>query len=98
MKQLFASRILCVLRHGLSLFALSPDKSLLPASSVARFATFSRTSQLPNPPRDILSSAAHFPRTSTPTPPSIQFSNNPRPPRGQLPSIRFIETVPTQPA
>ena len=41
MKQLFTSRKICVLRHGSSLFALSPNKSVLLASSVARFATFS---------------------------------------------------------
>jgi hypothetical protein len=74
MKQLFAARKLCVLCHGPSLFALSPDKSLLPASSVARFAKFSRTSQLPGAPRELLCSAAKFRRTSTPTPRSIQFA------------------------
>jgi hypothetical protein len=74
MKQLFAVRKLCVLRHGPSLFALSPDKLLLPASSVARFANFSRRSQLPGAPRELLCSAAKFRRTSTPTPRSIQFA------------------------
>jgi hypothetical protein len=74
MKQLFAARKLCVLRHGPSLFALSTDKSLLPASFVDRFATFSRRSQLPGARRELLGSAAEFRRTSTPTPPSIQFA------------------------
>ena len=98
MKQPFAARKLCVLRHGPSLFAFSPHQSLLPASSVARFATFSRRSQLPGAPRELLCSAAKFRRTSTPTPPFIQFAWGPRPPRGRLPSSRFIESAPEQPA
>ena len=73
MKQLFTSRKLCVLRHGPSWFALSPNKSLLPAFSVDRFATFSRTSHLPDAPCDQMCSAAQFRRISTPTLTSIQF-------------------------
>jgi len=73
MKQLGTSRKLHVLRHAPSLFALSLNKPLLPAFSLARFATFSRTSHLSDAPCDPLCSAAQFRRISTPTLTSIQF-------------------------
>jgi hypothetical protein len=73
MKQLITSRKLCVLRRAPSLLALSLNKPLLPAFSVDRFATFSRTSHLPDAPCDPLYSAAQFRRISTPTLTSIQF-------------------------
>jgi hypothetical protein len=73
MKQLCTSRKLHVLRHAPLLFALSLNKTLLPAFSVDRFATFSRTSHLPDAPCDQMCSAAQFRRFSTPTLTSIQF-------------------------
>jgi hypothetical protein len=73
MKQLYTSRKLHVLRHAPLLFALSLNKPLLPAFSVDRFATFSRTNHLPDAPCDQMCSAAQFRRISTPTLTSIQF-------------------------
>jgi hypothetical protein len=73
MKQLCTSRKLHVLRHALLLFALSLNKPLLPAFSVDRFETFSRTSHLPDAPWDQMCSAAQFRRISTPTLTPIQF-------------------------
>jgi hypothetical protein len=63
-----------VLRHGPSLLALSPNKALLPAPSVPRFATFSRTIYVPDAPSDLLCSARPSRRSPTPTPPYIQFA------------------------
>src|ERR1700674_2688740 len=57
MKQLFPSTKFCVLRHGPLWFALSKNKSLLPASSVPRFATFSGRNHVSNAPCDLLCSA-----------------------------------------
>jgi hypothetical protein len=74
MKRLYKSRTLCVLRHGPSLFVLSPNRIFLPDSLAACLATFSRRSPLPDPPCGLRCSAAQFRRTSAPTPPSIQFA------------------------
>src|SRR5258708_30310911 len=73
MKQLSTARKPCVLRHDPSLFALSPNKSLLPASSHTLFATFFRNSPLPSTSCHLLCSAAQSRRTSTPALRSIQF-------------------------
>src|SRR5712664_4966615 len=67
------SKKTCVLRHDPSLFALSPNKSLLPASSHTLFATFFRNSSLPRASCHLLCSAALSRRTSTPALRSIQF-------------------------
>jgi hypothetical protein len=63
----------CVLRHDPSLFALSPNKFLLPASSPTLFATFFRNRQLPSASCHLLCSAAQSRRTSTPALRSIEF-------------------------
>ena len=73
MKQLCTSKKLCVLRHAPLLFAFSLNKPLLPAFSVDRFATFFRTSHVPDAPCDQMCSVAQFRRISTPTLTSIQF-------------------------
>lgn len=73
MKRLFQSRTLCVLRHGPLWFALLPNQSVLPASSVARFVTFSRSIYVPDALCDGLCSVVQFRSISMPTPPTIQF-------------------------
>src|SRR5712664_299267 len=67
------SKKTCVLRHDPSLFALSPNKSLLPASSHTLFATFFRNSQFPSASCHLLCSAKQPRCTSTPALHSIQF-------------------------
>src|SRR6266403_320423 len=59
--------------HDPSLFALSPDKSLLPASSHALFATFFRNSLLPSASCHLLCSATPSRRTATPALRPIHF-------------------------
>jgi hypothetical protein len=73
MKQLSTARKPCVLRHDPSLFALSPNKFLLPPSSHTLFATFFRNSPLPSASCHLLCSAAQSRRTATPALRSIQF-------------------------
>ena len=68
MKQLSPSTNFCVLRHGPSWSALSPKKSVLSASSVARFAIFSPRRHFPDAPRDPVCSATQSRRIPTPTP------------------------------
>jgi hypothetical protein len=74
MKQLFPPTKFCVLRHGPLWFGLSQNKSVLPASSVACFATFARRNYVPNALNDLLCSARQSRRLPTPTPPYIQFA------------------------
>lgn len=74
MKQLSTSRKVCVLRHGPLLFALSPNKSLPPASSDTLWRTSYRNSRLPTVPCHLLCSATQFRRISTSALPSIQFA------------------------
>jgi Putative transposase len=67
------SKKIPVLRHDPPLFALSPYKSRLPASSPTLFATFFRNSQLPSASCHLLYSAAQSRPNSMPAPCSIQF-------------------------
>jgi hypothetical protein len=94
-KQLSTARKPCVLRHDPPLFALSPNKFLLPTSSDTLFTTFFRTSQFPGASCHLL--PPHHPNTPLrrPSPPFNLHRARARRNRGRLPSSRCIESAQT---